>query len=103
MLIHFIRMQFNFPLLSMSNCVALECWCYGVQHAGLAIFTFLGKRKFSEKMIPQNISTAGYFTATFCAYRQNKRKMDNFCTHWIKLLIFTEILIIAMVTKHNLL
>ena len=107
--VHFISMQFNFPVLSMSSCVTSECWCYGAQHAGLAIFTFLGNRTFSEKMIPQNISTAGYFTATFCAYRQNKRKMDNFGPHWIKLLIFTEILIkicrfvVAMVTKHNLL
>ena len=50
-LVHFISMQLNFPVLSMFSCVA-------PQNAGLAIFTFLGNRTFSEKMVPQNIFTA---------------------------------------------
>ena len=72
------------------------------------MFIFLGNRIFSEKMVPQNIFTTDYFITTFCVYRQNKRKMDNFCMHWTKLLIFTETLIkicrfvVAMVIKHDL-
>ena len=57
------------------NCAEKVFW---IQDAGPAIFTFLGNRTFSEKIVPQNIFTAGYFIATFCVYRQNKRKMDNF-------------------------
>ena len=40
-----------------------------------------------------SLKSSGYFVAIFCVYRRNKRKLDNSCMHWIKLLIFTEILI----------
>ena len=43
---------------------------HGPQNAVLAIFIFLENRIFSEKIVPQNIFTTGYFIATFSVYRQ---------------------------------
>ena len=79
LLVHFISMQSNFPVLSIFSCVAPQNTGFMARvNADLAIFIFLGNRIFSEKVVPQNIFTTGYFITTFCIYRQNKRKMDNF-------------------------
>ena len=84
LLVHFISMQLNFPVLAMFSCAAPQnAGFYGSQNAGLAIFIFLGNRIFSKRMVPPNIFTTGYIITTFCVYRQHKRKMDNFCMHWI--------------------
>ena len=57
-LTHFINMQLNFPVLSSFNCVATQKAGFnGLQDAGPAIFTFLGNRTFSEKIVPRNIFT----------------------------------------------
>ena len=66
LLVHFISMQLNFPVLSIFSCVA-------PQNAGF-IYIFIENRIFPEKMVPQNIFTTGYFMATFFVYRQNKKK-----------------------------
>ena len=55
LLVHFISMQLNFPVLLM--CGTSDHWFYAQQNAGLAIFVVLGNRIFSEKMVSQNIFT----------------------------------------------
>ena len=95
-LVHFISMQFN---LSTSSCVAPQN--AGVMDYSMQVYLFSLFLETEHFLKRWYLLTAGYFIATFCAYRQNKRKMDDF------LLIFTEILIkicrfiVAMVTKHN--
>ena len=104
-LVHLISMQFNFPVLPTSSCVAPQN--AGVMDCSMQVYLFSLFLETEHFLKRWYLLTAGYFIATFCVYRQNKRKMDNFCTHKIKLLIFTEILIkiyrfiVAMVTKHN--
>ena len=57
-----------FSFVNVLLCGTSECWFYGLQNAGLAIFVFLGNRIFSEKMVLKNIFTTGYFIATFFVY-----------------------------------
>ena len=110
LLVHFISMQLNVPVWSMFSCEAPQNAGFMDRRMQVWLFSlFLETEYFLKRwLVPQKIFTAGYFIATFCVYRQNKRKMDNFCMHWIKLLIFTEILmkicrfVVAMVAKHNL-
>ena len=56
-----MSLKLNFLIPSMFNRVA-------PQNVVPAISIFLGKRILSEKMVPQNIFTTGYFFATPCEY-----------------------------------
>ena len=81
LLVHFISMQLNFPVLSMFSCVAPQNAGFMDRRSRSSYFHFSWKQNISEKMVPQNIFTVGYFIATLFVDKQNKRKMDNFCIH----------------------
>ena len=71
LLVHFVSMQLNFPVLSIFSCVApLNADLMDHRMQGLAIFT------------SEHLYYRIYFDATFCVCRQNKRKMDNFCMYY---------------------
>ena len=75
-LVHFISMQINFPVLSTSSCVAPQN--AGVMDCSMQVYLFSLFLETEHFLKRWYLLTAGYFIATFCAYRQNKRKMDDF-------------------------
>ena len=66
LLIRFISMKLNFPVLAMFSCVATQNAGFMDCMMQVQLFSlFLETEHF---LVPQNIFTAGYFISTFCVF-----------------------------------